>query len=185
MRSVVEKLTANNRLKIKVTSSPLEIFCWRFLADFCSKIVFQAGPNWIEIELLQPAILELATVCKFYCITKEWTEKECLRAICDSKSLPEDISRSLSETVKYFEWVKSAQGVLHHWHTRLDGHTVNYDDILHYQQQKPFFQELSQRLFARRLVVDESKSKQHFENRFEELHILLLRYIGNEPDGKW
>ena len=185
MRSVVQKLTANNKLEIKTTSSPLEVFCWRFLADFCSKIIFQAGPNWIEMELLQPANLELATVCKCYCMTKNWTEKDCLRAICETKSLPDDISGSLNETVKYFEWVKSAQGVLNSWHTRLYSHMVNYDDILHYQQQKPFFQELSQRLFALCLVLDESKPKQHFEKRFEELHILLLRYIGNEPDGKW
>ena len=185
MRSVVAKLTANNRLEIKRTSSPLEVFCWRFLADFCYEIIFQAGPNWIEIELLQPAILELANVCKCYCMTKRWTERERLRAICESKSLPEDISGSLNETVKYFEWVKHAQGVLSSWHTRLDGHMVNYDDIIHYQQQIPFFQKLSQRLCALRLVLDESMPKQHFEKRFEELHVLLLRYIGNEPDGKW
>lgn len=168
-----------------MTSSPLEVFCWRFLAGFCSEIVFQAGPNWIEIRLLQPAILELGTVCECYCTTKNWSEKESLSAICESKSLPEDISGSLNETVKYFEWVKSAQGVLNRWHTQLAGHTVNYDEILHYQHQKPFFQKLSQRLCTPCLVLDESKPKQHFEKRFEELHVLLLRYIGNEPDGKW
>ena len=166
-------------------TSPLELFCWRFLADFCSKIQFQTDPNWIEIKLLQPAILELATVCECYCTTKNWSEKERLRAICESKSLPEDISGSLNETVNYFEWVISAQGVLNRWCTHLDGHTVNYDDILHYQQQKSFFQKLSQRLCTPCLVLDESKLKQHFEKRFEELHVLLLRYIGNEPDGKW
>ena len=126
--------------------------------------------NWVESDLLQPIMLELANVCQCYFTTKEWTEKECLKAICDSKSLPEEIAASSEETVKYFEWVRSAQVFLNGWYTKLSSWKVNYDDVIHYEECRPCFLALAKKIFASCLLFDEALLKQRFEQLFEELY---------------
>lgn len=102
-------------------------------------------------------------------------------------SLPEDICLSSKETVTYFEWVKSAQVVLNGWYTRHSSRMVNYDDVIHYEQlqHKPNFLEFAKKIFASSLLIDEAPIKLRFEQLFEELHLLILRYINSDPDGRW
>lgn len=185
LKTVVKEFTSKKRLDVKIHPSPQELFCWKFLSGCCSQIMSTKDLNWVESDMLQPIILELANVCQCYFTTKEWTEKECLKAICDSKSLPEEIAASPKETVKYFEWVRSAQVFLNGWYTKLSSWTVNYDDVIHYEQRKPCFLALAKKIFAGCLLFNEALLKQRFEQLFEELHLLMLRYIDGDPDGRW
>ena len=75
--------------------------------------------------------------------------------------------------------------VLNSWHTQLFYWTVNYDDVIHYEQHKPCLLALANKLFASFLLIDGTPIKQHFEDQFEQLHMLMLRYIDGDPDGRW
>ena len=75
--------------------------------------------------------------------------------------------------------------VLNSWHTQLLGWTVNYDDVIHYEQHKPCLLALAKKLFAGFLLIDGTPIKQRFEDQFEQLHMLMLRYIDGDPDGRW
>ena len=78
--------------------------------------------------------------------------------------------------------------MLSHWNSKLETETANYDEIFWYCQNQHQIHSLAQAVSADSAVVTADKlSHLHstFLQNFEQLNMLLLRYISTDPKGGW
>jgi len=78
------------------------------------------------------------------------------------------------------------QAVLSEWHQRFNEQQVNYDEILFYANNQKELEKLLQTICTSSLVVEDTQSmKNMFLSAFEQLNILLIKYIPEKADTKW
>ena len=78
------------------------------------------------------------------------------------------------------------QTVLSEWHQRFNEQQVNYDEILFYATHQQKLEKLRQTICAFSPILKDTKSmKSTFLSTFEELNVLLIRYIPGQLDTKW
>ena len=91
-------------------------------------------------------------------------------------------------TCRYFEWVKQVQGVILTWQERLNSVELNYDDIIHYASVLTGIQSIGHAISAHSEDVVSNNlegQKNTYLVCFEQLNVLLLRYIPGKPEAKW
>ena len=74
------------------------------------------------------------------------------------------------------------------WQRRVEARELNYDDILLYALFQDGIQFIGQAVCATSAVIDPhfiQEQKTDFLQYFEELNIMLLRYIPGQPEAKW
>ena len=65
---------------------------------------------------------------------------------------------------------------------------INYDEIITYASQQQLLEHLAQTVCATSAIVDSLDSeavKNSLLNAFEQLNVLLIKYIPGQPDAKW
>ena len=78
------------------------------------------------------------------------------------------------------------QAVLLEWHQKFNEQQVNYDEILFYACHQLKLEKLFQTICASSPIVKDIQSmKSMFLSAFEQLNILLIKYIPGKPDTKW
>ena len=78
------------------------------------------------------------------------------------------------------------QAVLSEWHQRFNEQQVNYDEILFYAYHQKKLEKLHQTICASSPIVKDTQSmKNMFLSAFEQLNILLIKYIPEKADTKW
>ena len=78
------------------------------------------------------------------------------------------------------------QAVLSEWHQRFNEQQVNYDEILFYASHQKELEKLHQTICASSPIVKDIQStKSMLLTAFEELNILLIKYIPSKADTKW
>ena len=87
---------------------------------------------------------------------------------------------------RYFAWINRVQAVLSERHQKFNQQLVNYDEILFYASHQLKLEKLCQTICASSPIVKDIQSmKSMFLTAFEELNILLIKYIPSKPDTKW
>ena len=87
---------------------------------------------------------------------------------------------------RYFAWINDVQAVLSEWHQRFNEQNVNYDEILFYASHQLKLEKLRQTICASSPTVKDIQSmKSTFLSAFEELNVLLIKYIPSKADTKW
>ena len=79
------------------------------------------------------------------------------------------------------------QAVLLKWNDKFEQEQVNYNEILTYTSQQPQLVRLGKTLCASSVVVDSQNTeniKNKFLNAFEQLNVLLIKYIPGKPHAK-
>ena len=78
--------------------------------------------------------------------------------------------------------------MLKKWLDKLQDQRANYDEILHYASNHIYLNSLGEEFCATLLIYnlqDLDQAKCTLLENFENLNILLLKYIPNQPDAKW
>ena len=86
---------------------------------------------------------------------------------------------------RYFHWVCHVQAVLLEWKEKFMQQECNYDEIFIYTSQQSQLKRLGQTFFVSSAIVDAQAVKNTFLNVFEQLNVLLIKYIPGQPDAKW
>ena len=87
---------------------------------------------------------------------------------------------------RYFAWMHQVQAVLSEWHQRFNEQQVNYDEILFYARHHQKLEKLRQTICAFSPIVKDTQSmKNTFLSTFEQLNVLLIRYIPGQLDTEW
>ena len=89
---------------------------------------------------------------------------------------------------RYFQWVYRLQALLLEWKKKFEEREVNYDEIVTYMSQHSQLKNLGQAICASSAIVDAEYTQdvqEMFMNAFEQLNILLIKYIPGQPDAKW
>ena len=78
------------------------------------------------------------------------------------------------------------QAVLSEWHQRFNEQQVNYDEILFYARHHQKLEKLRQTICAFSPIVKDTQSmKNTFLSTFEQLNVLIIRYIPGQLDTEW
>ena len=89
---------------------------------------------------------------------------------------------------RYFEWVRQIQGVVLTWQSRILLKELNYDDIILYALAMSGIQSIGNTVSATSAAVEShtlEMQKKAYLACYEQLNILLLRYIPGKPEAKW
>ena len=86
---------------------------------------------------------------------------------------------------RYFDWVRDVQGVLLKWKEMFIQQECNYDEIVIYTSRQSQIKHLAQTFCVSSAIVDAQAVKNTFLNDFEQLNVLLIKYIPGQPDAKW
>ena len=90
---------------------------------------------------------------------------------------------------RYFEWVRQVQTVVLMWQNRVMNRELNYDDIMLYAHVQNGIQKIGDEISATPSVLESHTvlhgQKNAFLECFEQLNIMLLRYIPGQPEAKW
>ncbi len=157
-------------------------FCLRFINTCCIRIpVSNTSLEWMT--QYSALILEIGSVfCSFSSMRKADGMETLL-----SQSIPSKVSKN-DLVVQYFSWIQRLHKMLSNWKSRLETETANYDEISWYSHNQRQIHELAQAVSADGVVVTAhklSELRSTFLQNFEELNILLLRYISTDPKGGW
>ena len=89
---------------------------------------------------------------------------------------------------RYFEWVRQVQIVVLTWQRKVQEKELNYDDILLYALFQNGIELIGHAVGAISTVIEPhviSEQKNNFLQLFEQLNVLLLRYIPGKPEVNW
>ena len=103
--------------------------------------------------------------------------------------LPQSVLKNPSTSVKqYFSWIKEIHNVLLTWKTKLDNNDANYDEIHEYSLKQNYIHKIAQHVSTTSLVIPTENFtvlKNAFLEKFEELNILLLKYVSGDSKLGW
>ena len=86
---------------------------------------------------------------------------------------------------RYFDWVRHVQAVLLERKEKFMRQECNYDEIVIYTSQQPQIKHLDQTFCVSSAIVDAQAVKNTFLDVFEQLNVLLIKYIPGQPDANW
>ena len=89
---------------------------------------------------------------------------------------------------RYFEWVREVQTVIVTWQRRVLQKELNYDDIIQHALVLNGIGPIADAIGATSSILESRvllEQKNTFLEYFEQLNMLLLRYIPGQPDAKW
>jgi len=156
-----------------------QTFCLDFVNVCCSRIsVVSSEFGWLE---------------KFFTIIQQFGDiYSCSYAkktiLLDE--LPQNILNNPSASVKqYFTWIQKIHQVMLTWKTRLDNNDANYDEMHLYTQKQHYIHGIAQHVSAATGLVISAENlvrlKKTFLEKFEELNILLLKYVPGDSKLGW
>ena len=89
---------------------------------------------------------------------------------------------------RYFEWVRQVQTVVLTWRSRVVKRELNYDDIMLCAYVQKGIQNIGNKIGVTSSTLEShglEAQKNAFLICFEQLNIMLLRYIPGQPEAKW
>jgi len=160
-------------------------FCWGVVASCCQKMPLTENMDWIQVYY--SVIDQLGRIYSVYQSNqKENGDKQ---SVLTESSMSSDVTESSAEGVGvFFKWIAGAQQALSAWRDKLKQCDLNYDELLLYTKQMANIGRAAMALSSDSLVVDShyvKALKVEFEQQFELLNMLLLRYIPGVPDSPW
>ena len=160
-------------------------FCWGVLTTLCEQIQPKEGSfAWAEVST---AIIEkMGEIYTLYC--QKWCSKHGTKECTLELELNPDICECPSEVRKYYLWVQKIHKIFSNWHTKFLFQSVNYDDMIDYAASNTSIYNVAKAVCAPQMVVDDQyieRLKTNYLQDFEELNLLLLKYVPEVPRAKW
>ena len=159
-------------------------FCLEFICAGCTRIPL----NDVEFDWMREyigIIKKLGEVFCSYSSSRQLVREQTILSDC----LPEEVVKSPSTSVvQYFKWIQRLHRMLSVWKSKLDDQSANYDDIHWYHQNQRHIYLLAEAVRGTSLVLSSRKISDlrlSFLQDFEELNLLLLKYIPGEPKAGW
>ena len=157
--------------------SPKQKFCWGLINSCCHKIPL-AEKNFKWLYSYSRLLILLGNLFTTYCKAKK------LKTVLSEECIPV----VLDEHKTFFEWVKHIQHILRSWQERVAQRSINSDDIFLYESSSTSLCALGDAFSCISLVIDEYELEQLkyiILEHFEQLNVLLLKYIPGQLDAKW
>ena len=159
------------------------MFCLDFVNACCTEIqVTSSSFGWVE---------NYSTVIhQLGAIYSQSYAKKSDEQMNSTGKLPQNILENPSTSVKeYFSWIQKIHKVMLTWKTKLgsDG-DANYDEIHVYTQKQRYIYGIAQHVSATNLVISAmnlAALKDSFLEKFEQLNILLLKYVQGDSKLGW
>lgn len=103
-----------------------------------------------------------------------------------SDELPQFVLENPSTSVKqYFTWIQEIHKVMSSWKKKLSTNEANYDEIHMYTLNQDDIHRIAQHVSATDLVISTKNLKKTFLEKFEEMNILLLKYVPGDSKHDW
>lgn len=164
---------------VRKEQSIRQTFCLDFVNACCSRVpVVSSKFDWVGIYctiIQQFGSIYLSTYAK---------------KMISSDELPQNILNNPSTSVKqYFTWIQKIHEVMLTWKTRLGNNDANYDEMYLYTQKQHYIHGIAQHVSAATGLVISAENlvrlKRTFLEKFEELNILLLKYVPEDSKLGW
>ena len=112
------------------------------------------------------------------------------RKIILSDELPQNILMNPSTSVKqYFSWIQKIRQVMLTWKKKLSSSDANYDEIHVYTQKQRYIYLIAQHVLTTSSLVISAENldalNRTFLEKYEQLNILLLKYVPGDPKLGW
>ena len=191
-KSRAEKLALSSIISVlgknvcpQVNPTRKEKFCWGIVATLCKQIQpKQDSFQWAESHA--NIIEKMGEIYGLYC--KMWDfEPESVQCILQ-KELSPDICRSLPEAKNYYEWIQQIHNIFSNWNDNLLHQTINYYDMLELANSHSSICKVAKAVCAMSIIATDEdilEMKNTYLQNFEELNLLLLRYVPEVPRAKW
>ena len=156
-----------------------ERFCWGIIVTFCEQIKpRQDSIKWVES--FTAVIEKMGEIYGLYC------QKRSIKH--GSAQLRPDIYRCPPDVVKYYEWVQEIHNFFSNWHTKFLLQEINHDDMVDYDSSHSSLCKVAKAVCATGMIIEDqhiSELRTNYLKGFEQLHLLLLRYVHEVPRVKW
>ena len=156
-----------------------ERFCWGIIVTFSEQIEPQQDKfQWADSFT---AIIEkMGEIYGHYC------QKRSIKH--GSVQMRPEIYRCPPDVVKYYEWVQQIHKFFLHWHTKFMLQEINHDDMVDYHGSHSSLCKVAKAVCATGMIVKYehiTELRTNYLKDFEQLNLLLLRYVHEVPRVKW
>ena len=158
-------------------------FCLDVVNACCTAIqVTSSSFGWVENNSM--VIHQLGDIYSLSYV--KWSDEQ----TCFADELPPEVVKNpLSSVKQYFSWILKIHQVLQMWKTKLGNNVANYDEIHVYTQKQHYIQGIAQHVSAAASLVISTENlfalKNNFLEKYEQLNILLLKYVPGDPKLGW
>ena len=128
----------------------------------------------------------MGEIYRFYCQRQNF-KHESHKCILMEKLRP-DICSCLPEARKYYVWIQQIHEVFSHWNHKFQILAANHDDMLTLTCSHSSICKVAKAVCAMSIIVSGehiAKMSRVYLQDFEELNLLLLRYVPEVPRAKW
>ena len=162
-----------------------EGFCWGVVTTFCERIrPRQDSFQWTESHA--SVIEKLGEIYGLYC-QRQHFKREHQQCILREKLRP-NICTCSPEAKKYYVWIQQIHNVFSNWNENILCQAINHDDMLELASSHSSICKVAKAVCAMSTIVpdeDIARMKRTYLEDFEELNLLLLRYVPEVPRVKW
>ena len=156
-----------------------ERFCWGIIVTFCEQLKPQEDSfQWAKSFT---AIIEkMGEIYGHYCQKRNMKH--------GSVQMRPDISRCPPVVVKYYEWVQQIHKFFSHWYTNFMLQEINHDDMVNYHGSHSSLCKVAKAVCVTGKIIRDqqiSELRTNYLRNFEQLNLLLLRYVHEVPRVKW
>ena len=156
-----------------------ERFCWGIIVTFCEQIKPQQNSfKWAES--FTAVIEKMGEIYGHYC------QKRSIKHV--SVQMRPEIYRCPPDVVKYYEWIQQIHNFFSNWHTKFMLQEVNHDDMVDYLGCHSSLCKVAKAVCAKGMIIEHqhiSELRTNYLKDFEQLNLLLLRYVHEVPRVKW
>ena len=99
-----------------------------------------------------------------------------------------DICTCPPEVQKYYLWIQQIHAIFFKWQAKFMQQAVNFNEITKYATSHNSICKVAEAVCALSLVIDDKYTREFkatYLQEFEELNILLLKYVPEVPRAKW
>ena len=156
-----------------------ERFCWGVIGTFCEQLKPQEDSfQWAK--LFTAIIEKMGEIYGHYCQKRNMKH--------GFVQIRPDISRCPPVVVKYYQWVQQIHNFFSHWYTKSELEEINHDDMVDYHDSHSSLCKVAKAVCVTGKIVEDqliSELRTNYLKNFEQLNLLLLRYVHEVPRVKW
>ena len=183
LSSIISVLSTNVCPQHNLTRK--ERFCWGVVTAVCEQIQpKQDSFQWTESHA--NVIEKMGEIYGLYCQRQNF-KRDSDQCILKEKLKP-DICSCQPEARKYYVWIQQIHKVFSYWYHKLQILATNHDDMLNLACSHSSICKVAKAVCAMSIIVPDehiSRMKVTYLQDFEELNLLLLRYVPEVPRAKW
>ena len=158
-----------------------ERFCWGVVAAFCEQI--QPQPASFQWAVSYTAVIE--KMGSIYCQKQQprrGSQQSNLYQIKPDSPIHE------VDVVKYYKWIQCIRDFVSDWQKKFMNQEINHDEMIDYQNSHSSLCKVAKAVCAKGMIIEDQhilELRTHYLKNFEQLNLLLLRYVTEVPRVKW